>query len=66
MGRIIGLLVVVAAVAYWAGAHGSHASDGPSPEQAKDIDALIQRCAHVPQDQTDACTMREYTKIHDH
>ena len=66
MGKITGLLVilaVVAAAAYWAGAHGSRASDGPSAGQVRDINALVERCAHVPQDQMDACTMREYRKL---
>lgn len=69
MGKVTGILValaVVAAIAFWAGARGSRPGDGPSPGQMKDIDALTQRCAHVPQDQMDACTLREYAKIHSH
>jgi len=65
--KIAGILVVmavVAAVAFWAVARNSRGSDGPSPEQIRDIDVLVQRCAHVPQDQMDACTMREYRKLH--
>lgn len=67
MSKIAGIVVilaVVAAVALWAGTHRSHANDGPSPAQVRDIDALVERCAHVPQDQMDACTMREYRKLH--
>lgn len=67
MRKVAGILVVLAvfvAVALWMGSHRSQANDGPSPEQMKDIDALVQRCAHVPQDQMDACTMREYRKLH--
>ncbi|MBN9546992.1 MAG: hypothetical protein J0I19_16120 [Alphaproteobacteria bacterium] len=67
MGKIAGILMVLAVVVaavLWAGAHRSHANDGPSPAQTRDIDALVERCAHVPRDQMDACTIRNYRKLH--
>ncbi len=67
MSKIAGILVILAvvvAVALWAGAHRSHANDGASPTQMRDVDALVERCAHVPQDQMDACTISEYRKLH--
>jgi hypothetical protein len=56
--------MVVASAALWVGTHPARVADGPSPEQKKDIDLLVHRCADIPLDQVDVCTMREYQKLH--
>lgn len=41
-------------------------TSGPSPAEMEDVNVLTARCAHVPQDQIDACTMKEYENLHHH
>jgi len=67
MGKIIGLigvLVLVAGLAFWLGRSSRPDQRVPSQEQMSDADILQAKCAHAPRDEIEECTMREYAKLH--
>ena len=63
---LVGLLVLVAGFAFWAGRASRSKSDGPTQEDMAEVNILVAQCAHVPQDQIDDCTMGAYAKMQRH